>query len=189
LHERGSLEPIVAWKEKVVMRMLFHAAASLGLLGLLGNLPLQAAQGDDAPVVINTIVPAGATVSFDGVQTKQTGTLRRFVSPPLEPGHTYTYRIRVVGQDFDDTRRLSVRAGEHITLDFSGGEVRESRGQAAQAALPGYTETRRAMYWSPSYGWYGPPRTFANQSPYGGYSWSPWGDPTWNRLAVNPYAR
>jgi len=155
------------------MRMLFYAVTSLGLLALLGSSPLQAAAGD-APVVINTIVPAGATVSFDGVQTTQKGTHRRFVSPPLEAGHTYAYRVHVVGQNLDDTRRLSVRAGEEITLDFTGAEVREARGQAAQAAA-GYLDPSRAMYWSPAYrGLPVQQRTFASQSPYQGYSWSPW---------------
>jgi uncharacterized protein (TIGR03000 family) len=40
-------------------------------------------------------LPEDALIWFQGDPTKQTGTLRRFESPPLLPGVEYTYTVRV----------------------------------------------------------------------------------------------
>jgi uncharacterized protein (TIGR03000 family) len=40
-------------------------------------------------------VPAGAKVWFDGEPTRQTGSNREFVSPPLRPGKQYSYEVHV----------------------------------------------------------------------------------------------
>jgi uncharacterized protein (TIGR03000 family) len=68
-------------------------------------------------------VPADAEVWFDGEPTKQTGGLRQFVSPPLAPGRSYTYAVRVRwtkdGQPVEEERRISVRAGAWSRFDFT----------------------------------------------------------------------
>jgi uncharacterized protein (TIGR03000 family) len=56
------------------------------------------------------------------VKTKQVGETRSFKSPPLEPGKTYLYDIRVHwvenGQDVDNKRTIKVQAGRTAHVDF-----------------------------------------------------------------------
>jgi len=128
--------------------------------------------GDKAAVVITVMVPSGAEVSFDGTKTQQTGTLRRFVSPPLATGKTFRYQITVTdGADkVNVTKALSVRGGERVMLDFRDGQVRETRGtgsaffepQAVRAA-PAYTP---APFSSPRVMPFNPDNSTRNQ-PYG----------------------
>jgi uncharacterized protein (TIGR03000 family) len=78
------------------------------------------------PALIDVFLPAEATLAFQGVSTSQTGAAREFQSPPLEPGRTYTYDVRATwksddGQEVTRNRRLTVRAGEHLEVDFNKG--------------------------------------------------------------------
>jgi uncharacterized protein (TIGR03000 family) len=77
--------------------------------------------GNDT-VLINLRVPANAEVWFDGSKTSQTGRLRSFVSPPLQPGRNYAYEIRArwmqSGRMAEETRRINVRAGDRDNLKF-----------------------------------------------------------------------
>ena len=77
-------------------------------------------------------VPADAQVWFDGEKTKQTGGLRHFVSPPLPPGRSYTYDVRVRwakdGKPVEEERRISVRAGASSRFDFTQSEGRNRAG-------------------------------------------------------------
>jgi uncharacterized protein (TIGR03000 family) len=83
----------------------------------------------DAPVTIDMQVPADAEIWFADAKTKQTGTLRQFVSPPLAAGQEYTYEIRARwkenGREVTKTRRLTVRAGERLKVDFTAPEAEE----------------------------------------------------------------
>jgi uncharacterized protein (TIGR03000 family) len=71
---------------------------------------------------ISLEVPTDAQVWFDGDPTRHTGTLRNYVSPPLTPGPTYTYTLRVRwmkdGTPVEETRRVKVHAGELVRLTF-----------------------------------------------------------------------
>lgn len=75
-----------------------------------------------APVEIAVLVPANAAIWFDDAKTTQTGTLRRFVSPPLTPGRDYTYEVRArwteEGREITQRRRLTVHAGEVVSVTF-----------------------------------------------------------------------
>jgi uncharacterized protein (TIGR03000 family) len=68
-------------------------------------------------------VPAGAEVWFDGKTTKQTGPIRHFNSPPLQPGKNYVYGIRVRwtkdGKSVEETRRVNVQANDRLSLDLA----------------------------------------------------------------------
>jgi uncharacterized protein (TIGR03000 family) len=68
-------------------------------------------------------VPADAEVWFNGAKTKQTGTLRYFFSPPLTAGKDYSYQVQVRwrkdGKPIEQKRRIGVRAGESLQLDFN----------------------------------------------------------------------
>jgi uncharacterized protein (TIGR03000 family) len=74
-------------------------------------------------VLINVRVPAGAEVRFNGSKTSQTGSLRSFVTPALEPDRDYSYEIRVrwmeAGRPVEGMRKINLRAGDRLTLNFT----------------------------------------------------------------------
>jgi uncharacterized protein (TIGR03000 family) len=116
------------------MRALFSTSAlALCLYAFSGSpQPAQAAPGD-APIIITMTVPANAEVWFNGTKTTQTGAIRRFFSPPVASDRKYSYEVHVVAagdRKMDVTRPVNVRAGDRINLDFTGDQVRESRGGA-----------------------------------------------------------
>ncbi len=84
---------------------------------------LPAPVAEAAAAVILVVVPADADIFFDGSPTTQTGTERSFSSPPLEPGLTYQYTIRARwtqdGRPVEQTRRVNVKAGDRIRVDFT----------------------------------------------------------------------
>jgi uncharacterized protein (TIGR03000 family) len=88
--------------------------------------PLPALVFDPNAVSINIRVPADAKVWFDGQSTRQQGTIRQFVSPPLPQGQDYTYDIKAEwtenGQTVDKTRTVTVQAGDRLTLDMLQGD-------------------------------------------------------------------
>src|SRR5262249_49776944 len=73
-------------------------------------------------VLISMSVPANAEIWFDGSKTVQTGTFRRFVSPPLVPGDDYAYDITAKwkenGREVTQSRRVRVHAGERVSINF-----------------------------------------------------------------------
>ncbi len=82
-----------------------------------------APENDDA-AHIQLIVPENAAVWVDDQKMTQTGTEREFVSPPLDPGKTYTWSVRVrwtnaEGKVVDETRPIDVRANDWWTVDFT----------------------------------------------------------------------
>jgi uncharacterized protein (TIGR03000 family) len=75
------------------------------------------------PATMTVRVPAEAEVWLQGMKASQTGSERVFVSPPLRPGPEYAYEIRARwrqadGREADWTRRVRVRAGEQLKIDF-----------------------------------------------------------------------
>jgi uncharacterized protein (TIGR03000 family) len=97
-------------------------AGTLGLLALAWSVSQAAeAPAKGRPATIELTVPADAQVTFDGVETKQRGNVRLFVTPPLDPQLQHaTYAIRVWGTTngvkFDDTIHIPVREGDHIRI-------------------------------------------------------------------------
>jgi uncharacterized protein (TIGR03000 family) len=79
---------------------------------------------EDEAVNLTIRVPATARIWFNGKETKQGGTVRRFISPPLVPGNNYAYEIRVNlrqnGQEITQVRRIAVQPGDRIDLNFLG---------------------------------------------------------------------
>jgi len=74
-------------------------------------------------------VPDGAEVFVDGVKSKQTGTLREFVSPPLTPGQTYIYTLRARwkenGKPVEQSQEVGVTSGSRTELVFPVPPARE----------------------------------------------------------------
>jgi uncharacterized protein (TIGR03000 family) len=130
------------------MRPLFGLVAlATACLSLSSNIPVRAEAPDSnkEAVIITMIVPADAVVSFDGTRTTQTGTRRTYYSPPVATGKTFKYQIEVADGQEKVKRDVAVRGGERITLDFRGGQVRETRGSGsaffepeAAGAAPAY---------------------------------------------------
>jgi len=79
---------------------------------------------------IRTIVPPDAEVWFEGDKTMQTGQDRLFRSPPLEPGKSYTYDMKVRwmenGQPVERTRQVRVAAGEESFVNLMAPESRDN---------------------------------------------------------------
>jgi len=48
----------------------------------------------DTSVHVTVSVPADAEIWFQGTKMTATGSVREYQSPPLTPGHRYTYEVR-----------------------------------------------------------------------------------------------
>ena len=72
---------------------------------------------------IRVIVPADARVWFDDAPTQQTGSVRIFDTPTLEPGRSYSYQVRAQwtenGREVMQTRVARVHPGDAVTVDFT----------------------------------------------------------------------
>jgi uncharacterized protein (TIGR03000 family) len=106
----------------------------------------------EMPVYIELRTPANAEVMFDGAKTTQMGTHRVYVSPPLKPGHSYTYEIKtkwnVDGQDVTQSRTVTVQPGATVMVDFMGPQPR-TRMMPADSTQPQEWRTRgrRGRVW------------------------------------------
>jgi uncharacterized protein (TIGR03000 family) len=95
---------------------------SVALLG--GTRTARAQAADKKPVNLRVLLPdAKATLTIDGNKTNATGATRQFVSPPLDPGVNYAYKLVVVWQPnnyttITRTREVPVRAGQDIEVDL-----------------------------------------------------------------------
>ncbi len=108
---------------------VYRAALVVALL-LLAAVPTLGQDKDkdkaadkEAPANLIVQVPdALARLEVDGESTRQTGTTRRFVSPPLKPGVRYHYLFQVwfweSGKMIVRKRTVPVRAGETTTVDL-----------------------------------------------------------------------
>ena len=75
-------------------------------------------------VLLNLRVSANAEVWLEGSKTAQAGSFRSFVIPPLDPGRDYSYQIRARwmedGRAIEQTRAVTIRAGDRLTLNLTG---------------------------------------------------------------------
>jgi uncharacterized protein (TIGR03000 family) len=75
-------------------------------------------------VLVTVRVPdPDAEVWIEGKATRQQGTRREFISPPLDPDKSYTYEVRARwtenGRTVERIRNVPVRASEAATADFT----------------------------------------------------------------------
>jgi uncharacterized protein (TIGR03000 family) len=72
-------------------------------------------------------VRADAEVWFDGVKTSQSGAMREFVSPPLDPAKKFGYQVRARWTDngitVEQTRKVNVYANAWTAIDFTRPEL------------------------------------------------------------------
>jgi uncharacterized protein (TIGR03000 family) len=79
--------------------------------------------GQNAAARIEVTVPANAEVWLDGHLTQQTGAARSFITPPIPPGKSFSYDLRVrwttaAGIVVDVTRPIQVRAARQTMVGF-----------------------------------------------------------------------
>jgi len=71
---------------------------------------------------IHVRLPADATLWVDGDATQQTGAERDFVTPPLEPGRSFTYTLRARwmngSEPVERTMKVDVRGNDTAQVDF-----------------------------------------------------------------------
>jgi uncharacterized protein (TIGR03000 family) len=84
----------------------------------------QEARAQPGSARVTVIVPAGASVFFEGVATDQTGVQRTYVTPKLAAGRNYHYKIEARwtaadGTPVDETRTIIVTAGAKVEVDFT----------------------------------------------------------------------
>jgi uncharacterized protein (TIGR03000 family) len=92
---------------------------------------------DNTHAYIRVHVPADAQVLFDNAPTKEQGTERLFVSPPLEPhadGYTYQISVRWTqnGKQEQADRTIRVMPGETTDVNFLNMPERAPLPQAAR---------------------------------------------------------
>jgi uncharacterized protein (TIGR03000 family) len=76
----------------------------------------------EMPVYLDVWLPASASVTIEGEKTKQSGSRRLFVSPPVATGHDYVYDLiakwMVDGREIVRTSKVRVRPGETVVVDL-----------------------------------------------------------------------
>lgn len=93
---------------------------AIGLLACLGPIG-SFAQDFRKTVTIEVYLPEDARLLIEGQDTRSSGLMRRFVSPPIPPGkYTYTVTAIIPGPDGPKTvtRRLDVRPGDFESIDL-----------------------------------------------------------------------
>jgi uncharacterized protein (TIGR03000 family) len=106
---------------RVALMLLVALTAAPALRG-------QAPDQQDRRAWITLRVDPRATVTVDGQPTQLTGGVRRFYSPPLEPGKKYSYTFvvkwpRLPYEEYRATRKVSVEAGKRSEIDVSKPDV------------------------------------------------------------------
>jgi uncharacterized protein (TIGR03000 family) len=93
---------------------------------------------DENATMIAVRVPADAEIWFDGKKTSQTGPVRYFETPPLEPGREYSYEIRARwnenGRQVERTRHVTVHPGDRLALNFVHRQNRETPTSTSQSS-------------------------------------------------------
>jgi uncharacterized protein (TIGR03000 family) len=90
--------------------------------------------------LINVKVAQNATLTFDDEPTQQTGEFRQFMTPALEPGKNFSYTVHAKwqdgGRDMDQSRKVSVRAGQQTQVDFNTAQAQDSKASPEPAPQP-----------------------------------------------------
>lgn len=77
-------------------------------------LPLPADSAESSPAKITVITSEGAKVTFEGIESDQTGTRHSFTTKPLSTGGEVRVKVTVDGS----TISIGVRGGEKATVDM-----------------------------------------------------------------------
>jgi uncharacterized protein (TIGR03000 family) len=108
----------------MMSRRTYGWVGGVVLLSLLSVAQAPGQVGRAAPAVIVVRLPEDdAKLTIGGEATKQTGKVRRFTSPPLQPGKEYYYTLVAVWEPnnyetFTRKRKVLVRAGRRTEVDL-----------------------------------------------------------------------
>lgn len=89
-------------------------------------IPIIAASNMRAPATVEVSLPPDAKLLIDSTPVAAEGSMRRLVSPPIDPGQDYTYLLTGTimrdGKEQKVEKRINVRAGQttRVTLEFPG---------------------------------------------------------------------
>ncbi|HEY7311677.1 MAG TPA: TIGR03000 domain-containing protein [Gemmataceae bacterium] len=96
----------------------------------LSAAPMRAQEGKQ-PATLHVRLPADARLVVEGQETKKTGSLRLFISPPLTPDKNYSYTFlwtfRKDGKTFAGEKKVLVRAGDDKEVDLTKESVEETK--------------------------------------------------------------
>lgn len=180
------------------MRSYILASFSVVTAALLAaNSPAARAADRTAqrPVHIEMTVPADAQVWFDGFKTTMQGSFRNFESPPVTAGHSYVYKLQVrsAATGLNETKSISVRAGDRVTVDFVPGTAQPRVTYLNTPALSPVSADFGAFYYAPDApvfwsggdvmpGYYSLP---SNAAPFSASDQNPGGAPgQWNHMVL-----
>jgi len=95
---------------------------------------------DNTAQITVQVPDANAKVWFEGQLTSQRGREREFMSPPLDPGRTYTYDIRAQwnqdGRMVDQTQHVQVTAGHQVLVNFNAAQASAPASESVPAPAP-----------------------------------------------------
>jgi uncharacterized protein (TIGR03000 family) len=74
--------------------------------------------GEGKPGTITVITNEGATVTFDGIDTKEAGTRHSFTTKPIPLGSEIRVKVQVDGPDGASSISIGLRSGEKATVDM-----------------------------------------------------------------------
>src|SRR5262245_1064697 len=117
-----------------IMRRIVFAGLLVGLAGLASSADGQPdkkpeTKPDDKkpakaePGYLEIRLPPNASLAFDNYQTRQRAPVRYYMTPPLVPGHKYTYELTAAWQGPDgkpqkESKKVNVNPGETIKVQF-----------------------------------------------------------------------
>jgi uncharacterized protein (TIGR03000 family) len=123
LHHHGTPGVVVPQHPKDLPGGVVNPPAPVPAPAPAPALPPAASRLTPATLVVQ--LPAEATLTIEGHATKSTEAERTFVSPPLEPGKTYSYALKATivrdEKPVQVDRTVFIRAGEttRVQLEFS----------------------------------------------------------------------
>jgi uncharacterized protein (TIGR03000 family) len=85
----------------------------------------EAPSTEPKPAYVKVILPQeNATLTIEGAPTKMTGGSRLFVTPPLQPGRKYSYKLQAVWEPNNythiyRTKEVTFDAGAEVEVDFN----------------------------------------------------------------------
>lgn len=74
--------------------------------------------GEGKPGTITVITNEGATVTFDGIDTKETGSRHSFTTKPIPLGSEIRVKVQVDGPGGASSISIGLRSGEKATVDM-----------------------------------------------------------------------
>jgi uncharacterized protein (TIGR03000 family) len=95
---------------------------------------------DPNAALIGVRVPEHAEIWIDGSKTSQTGSMREFVTPPLDPGQKFNYDVKARwtenGQEVVRERQVSFHAGDRLMVNMMAPQQKSNEPARPQALNP-----------------------------------------------------